>query len=545
MPSPLTQFERHQLDVIARVTPHAMGGHVLNTTILAAALAGSVPTVELIVWCSYSYAIALVVLYRHVTNRERVPQSFRRATNRATIYALFLALPWSAMAVLHLGELAHGEELILVALGVGMAASGTILLSAVPVAAYAYMSGILIPGAVKCLAALNQKGYLLLGLLAVSYWWFLAALIAKVTREIRERKQADIALNESEARLQEALMAGHVVAFTWDPRTGLSQRSANTPQILGLEQRAGADRQRNDFLARVHSDDRMGFAAQVKALRPDNASYSVSFRFIRPDGQEVWLEETGKAEFDASGRFLHLRGLTRDITDQKQAEERQRLLVAELDHRVKNVLASVAAVAQRARESSGSMDDFLKAFDGRIQSMANAHAMLSRSHWQGVSLADLVRNELAPYVGETSASVEGPDVLLTAEATQPMAIVLHELVTNASKYGALATPHGRISVRWDWQQDGPMPSRLLLEWIEETRGAVVAAPNQVGYGVRAIRSLIPYELGGTVDLVFEASGVRCRMELPSKRIRRGTPPVDLLRPPNPSPAARQPLALPA
>ena len=154
-------------------------------------------------------------------------------------------------------RLAHGEELILVALGVGMAASGTILLSAVPAAAYAYMSGILIPSAVKCLAAFDQKGYLLLGLLAVSYWWFLAALIAKITREIRERKQADIALNESETRLQEALVAGHVVAFTWDPRAGLSQRSENAPQILGLESRAGADRQGNEFLARVHPDDRI------------------------------------------------------------------------------------------------------------------------------------------------------------------------------------------------------------------------------------------------------------------------------------------------
>jgi two-component sensor histidine kinase len=238
--------------------------------------------------------------------------------------------------------------------------------------------------------------------------------------------------------------------------------------------------------------------------------------------------------------------LTRDITDRKQAEERQRLLVRELDHRVKNVLASVATVAQRARESGGSVDDFLEAFDGRIQSMANAHALLSRSHWQGVSLADLVRNELAPYVGESSASVEGPDVLLTAEATQPMAIVLHELVTNASKYGALSTPHGRISVRWDWQQDGQMPRRLLLEWIEETRSPPVVAPSQVGYGVRAIRNLIPYELGGTVDLVFDAGGVRCRMELPSKRIRSGAQPVDLLKVavPNSPPAARQSLALP-
>jgi two-component sensor histidine kinase len=136
-------------------------------------------------------------------------------------------------------------------------------------------------------------------------------------------------------------------------------------------------------------------------------------------------------------------------------------------------------------------------------------------------------------------------VLLTAEATQPMAIVLHELATNASKYGALATAAGRIQVRWDWQQDSSTPRQLLLEWSEETNGPAAAAPSHAGYGVRAIRNLIPYELGGTVDLLFDASGLRCRMQLPAKRIRRGTPPVDLLRPPNSSPAARQPLAHPA
>ena len=165
----ISQFERHQLEVIARVTPHAMGGHVFNTTILMAALAGSVPTLELVAWCFYSYAIAVVVLYRHMANRGRVPRHFRNAASRATTYALFLALPWSVMSVLHLGELAHGEELILVALGVGMAASGSILLSAIPAAAYAYMSMILVPSALKCLAAFDQRGYLLLALLAVSY----------------------------------------------------------------------------------------------------------------------------------------------------------------------------------------------------------------------------------------------------------------------------------------------------------------------------------------------------------------------------------------
>ena len=163
------------------------------------------------------------------------------------------------------------------------------------------------------------------------------------------------------------------------------------------------------------------------------------------------------------------------------------------------------------------MDEFLRMFDGRIQSMANAHRLLSQSHWKGVSLAALVHKELAPWVGEGSARVEGPEVLLSAKATQSMAIVLHELATNASKYGALATKHGRISVRWDWQRDRQAARRLVLEWIE-TGGSPIISPGHAGYGTDAIRNLIPYELGGVVDLAFEAAGVRCRIELPSNAL---------------------------
>ena len=532
---PISQFESHQLEVIARVTPHAMAGHMLNTTVLAIALAGSIPMAELIGWCAYSYAIALIVLYRHVRNRGRAPRSFQRAVRRATIYALLLALPWSAIVVLHLGTLPHNQEIILVALLVGMAASGTILLSAVPAASFSYMSGILVPGVLKCLILLQQKDYLLLGVLAVSYWWFLAALIAKVTREIRERKQADVALKESEARLQEALTAGQVVAFTWDPATGLSRRSENAWQSLGLEPPADTYGRGADFLARIHPQDRPCFAAQIKQLCPNRPSYSVTFRFIRPDQREVWLEETGRAEFDAGGRYLRLKGLTRDITERKRAEEQQRLLVRELDHRVKSVLASVATVAQRTREESGSLDAFVQAFDGRIQCMSNAHALLSRNQWQGVRLAELVRNELAPCVGEGHASTQGPEVLLSPESAQPMAIVLHELVTNASKYGALTTPQGQICVRWHWQADAPASGGLALEWIE-TGGPQVVVPERTGYGTRAIRNLIPYELGGTVDISFDARGVRCRIELPSACMRRDAQPIINAPDAAPSPA---------
>lgn len=550
------------------------------------------------------------------------------------------------MAVLHFGDLAHGEELILVALGVGMAASGTIMLSAIPQAAFSYMSVILIPSAVLCLFFLNQKGYSLLGVLVVSYWCFLAALIAKITREISERKQADtaliesemryralyednpsmyftvdpagivlsvnkfgaqqlgctsaelagqslmqlvhehdrplaqkqlasiamnpemvakeevrnvrrdgsifwvrqaaravpnregqmvflivceeiterkqaeVALKTSEARLQEALTAGQVVAFTWNPATGLSQRSENAAQILGLEQQPGAKAGRLDFISRVHPEDRANYAAQARNRTPKSPSYSAHFRFHRPDGQEVWLEETGRAEFDNSGHYVRLKGLTRDITERRRAEERQRSLVSELDHRVKNMLASVSAIAERTREGSSSMDEFLQAFDGRIEAMASAHALLSRGLWQGASLVELVHSELALFVGDGRAIMEGPEVLLSAEATQPMAIVLHELVTNASKYGALTMPNGRISLRWDCPKDGDASEGLTLKWVE-TGGPPVTVPDELGYGTGAIRNLIPYELGGLVDLAFAVEGVSCSIRLPSNCIRSG------------------------
>jgi two-component sensor histidine kinase len=511
MQNPVSQFQGRQLEVIARATPYSMGGHILNTTVLAVAMAGSIPTTQLIIWCVYSYAAALVVLYRHMRNRGRVPRNFSRAARRATLYAFFLALPWSIMFVLYLGSLPRDQELILVAIGVGMAASGTILLSAVPVAALSYMSGALIPAAIKSFLLLQQQSYFFIGVLALSCWWFLAALIAEMSREIAERKRIDVALKENEVRLQETLAAGQVVAFTWDPQTGRSQRSLNASHCLGLEPRTASHGMGKDFLARVHPDDRRAFADQVKGLRPENPIYLTSFRFVRPDGQAMWLEESGKADFDASGRCLRLTGLTADITDRKRGEEQQRMLARELDHRVKNLLASIARVAQRTREGSRSMDEYLPTLHSRIQSMSNAHALLSRSHWHGVRLAELAGAELAPFVKADSISVEGPDVLLTAEATQPMAIVLHELVTNASKYGALSTPDGRITVRWHLGED---EARLVLEWIEADGPPVV--PGQASYGTGVIRNLIPYELGGTVDLAFAAEGLRCKIALPSK-----------------------------
>jgi NO-binding membrane sensor protein with MHYT domain/two-component sensor histidine kinase len=216
----------------------------------------------------------------------------------------------------------------------------------------------------------------------------------------------------------------------------------------------------------------------------------------------------------------------RDIAAARKAEEQQNLLIAELDHRVKNLLARVAVIAQRSRESSRSMDQFLDVLDGRIQSMANTHALLSRGRWKGVYLADLVRRELEPCIGVREATVEGPDVLLPEEATQALAMVLHELVTNSAKYGALSTPRGRICVHWGCRSNGSSHSVLTILW-EEIGGPPVSAPTRRGYGTSVICELIPYELGGTVDINYVTEGVQCSIEFPLEEVAGHERPIDL------------------
>jgi two-component sensor histidine kinase len=162
------------------------------------------------------------------------------------------------------------------------------------------------------------------------------------------------------------------------------------------------------------------------------------------------------------------------------------------------------------------MDQFLEVLDGRIQSMANAHALLSRGRWKGVYLADLVRRELEPCMGVCEASVEGPDVLLPEEATQVLAMVLHELVTNSVKYGALSTHQGRVCVHWTCRSDGSSQSVVTIRW-QEIGGPPVRAPTRRGYGTSVICELIPYELGGTVDINYLTDGLQCRIEFPVEK----------------------------
>ena len=179
-------------------------------------------------------------------------------------------------------------------------------------------------------------------------------------------------------------------------------------QILGFDpQQAFSAR---SFSAESTRTTAHGLNHLFTVSNPHSPSYAITFRFVRSDSREVWLEETSEAEFDTAGRYIRLKGLTVDITERKRAEEHQAVLIAELDHRVKNALARVSVVAMFTREGSSSIDEFVKSLQRRIQSMADAHALLSQSRWHGVGLTDLVRSQLGPYTTNTTTKIAGPDV---------------------------------------------------------------------------------------------------------------------------------------
>jgi PAS domain S-box-containing protein len=327
---------------------------------------------------------------------------------------------------------------------------------------------------------------------------------------LNQARQREADLVASEARLRMAQTRTGVGIWDRDLRSDALSLTPELEEIYGLE--AKSVRTYSDFRDRVHPDD----LENLEACRDDairkRERYLHEFRIIRPSGEVRWVLVTGSAIYDQiTGEPIRILGNNVDITERKRAEERQKTLMAELDHRVKNVLARVAMIAASTRKESTTIDQYVSSLQGRVQSMAVAHSLLSQSRWENVGLSALVEKQLAPHATGSNVMIKGEDITLGAAEVQAVAMVLHELVTNAAKYGSLCVPGGRVCITWERVNPGT-GAKLLFEW-RELGGPTVPSKPQARYGTSLIRDLIPHELGGTVDLVFPPDGVRCKIEI--------------------------------
>jgi PAS domain S-box-containing protein len=337
--------------------------------------------------------------------------------------------------------------------------------------------------------------------------------------ELLEQRVVEIRQRDNQMRaILDALPAA---VYTTDAEGVITYYNRAAVDLAGREPALGKDKW--CVTLRIHTPDgrllphdQCPMALALKEKRPVRGVEAMA---ERPDGTLIPFLPFPTPITNEDGELVGAVNMLVDITERKRAEERQKLLVAELDHRVKNILAQVAVVAKSTRQGSQSIDEFLQSLDGRIGSMATAHGLLSDGQWQGVGLAALVRSQLAPYATGANIEISGTDLALTAAETQAVAMVLHELVTNAAKYGALSVPEGQVSVSWNRQPNGDATAILMLEW-RELGGPPITTEVQSGYGTGLIRDLVPHELGGKVDLVFDPGGLNCRIAIPLKRLEQ-------------------------
>ncbi len=230
-------------------------------------------------------------------------------------------------------------------------------------------------------------------------------------------------------------------------------------------------------------------------------------RVIRQSGETRSCQVAAAVAFNADGRPRRASGVTIDITERKEAERRQDLLTREIDHRARNALAIVQAIVRLGRTET--IDDYVAGVEGRIRALALSHELLSQSRWQGADIARLVEEEFAPYQGGDNPRAQGcgPTVILSPDKAQSVALLLHELATNAAKYGALSVPSGHVELGWHLR-DG----QLGLVWTE-TGGPSVAQPKTKGFGTRIIESSLDHQRGDVAHFEWLPEGLRCAITL--------------------------------
>jgi PAS domain S-box-containing protein len=316
-------------------------------------------------------------------------------------------------------------------------------------------------------------------------------------------------LQDSEDRQNLALAAGKMGSWDWDLVKGRCVWDEWQKQIFGVDP-ASFDVVFPNVRKLVDRGDWKMLCRLLKRVRQDGEACQAEFRLRRPDGGMRWCLGRAVAVRDAGGRISRISGVTMDITERKEAEDRQSLLAREVDHRTKNVLAVVHAIVSLTRAED--IKQFSTAVEGRVQALARAHSLLSESRWCGAKIADLIQGELACYRTPNleRIRISGKSLSLHPSAVQALALAVHELATNAAKHGALSVPSGSVEVTWESRDD-----QLELRWIE--RGGPPSEPKaQLGFGMRVIKASVETQLSGTVEFDWGYDGLQCAICVPCR-----------------------------
>jgi PAS domain S-box-containing protein len=330
--------------------------------------------------------------------------------------------------------------------------------------------------------------------------------VGAVWRDITALREAERELASSEARYREVAHGLPAAAWLSGADGGLEFINQAMVDALGWPR---SDLLGEGWMRHIDPQDRPSLIAARSHARANQSSFHYEGRFRGPDGALRIIKLYGRPRFDRQGAFRGHVGIAEDVTATREHERQQRLLIDELNHRVKNTLATVQSVIHHTVRDHGAPTELERAIIERLMALSAAHDLLSREHWEGAELGEIIAEVTRPYDHAGRIWKGGPRVLLSPKTAVALSMGLHELSTNAAKHGALSTPEGHVDVRWT-KTNGT----AALEW-RESGGPPAADGEPSGFGSLLLGRVLPAELGHAVELIHPAEGVICRLSAPT------------------------------
>ncbi|WP_062210669.1 PAS domain S-box protein [Aureimonas sp. AU12] len=334
--------------------------------------------------------------------------------------------------------------------------------------------------------------------------------LLSVSRDVSQTREAQTLLARSQARLNLALgAAGMIGTWEWDLETDLVHADEHFARIYRVDPaRAAEGAPLADYTRNFHPDDMPAFEVELARLFDGASDFSSEYRVFQDDGSVRWLLARGKLVRDAAGKPIRFSGAAVDITDRKRTEEQRDELAQEVAHRMKNTLAMVQAIVSQTLRSAPTLPDAAQAIGGRLGALSLAQDILFRTSWEEAEIHDVVEGALRPHrPDDEQIRVSGPSLTLTAQQALGLSLALHELCTNAVKYGAMSTPQGRVDVSWTLSPEGA----FAFDW-SESGGPSVIPRTRSGFGSRLMERIVPSYFSGESAIGFEATGLHYHLQ---------------------------------